>query len=172
MTEEQVIITSDGVLSRASKAIAFKHRARRILVHSRVAAKEQVCIDIQVGTSGRLSWREDWGKPILKNGEWQNMFWEFHDPFAANTVVLIDQDLYRAVTPAVARTAELAVVEHARLILNHWLLIRPLVTADICDTLTKAIARQWKGEKVWRAVKPKPEPAEFLTHLEQETLSE
>lgn len=154
--QEQVLITSDGMLTRATTQIPHSARARRIVVsaHNTVGGHTEVAIII--GNTGKLVWRSDQPQ-MTKSADgytWVGGVWIFTDTTTWFTFPFIaGHDDNQGILTSVARSAEDASVEQVRNLLNHWLRIRPIITYDVCEIVKQAIAGKFRGAHAWRAIK-------------------
>lgn len=155
-TSEQVLITSDGLLTRATDKIPHSARARRIVVTSHPTINGHKEVTVIIGTTGKLAWRSD--QPQMTRSVdgymWENGVWMFTDTTTWFLIPFIaGKSDSRGVPTSVAATAEDATVEQLRTLMNHWLSIRPVITFDVCEIVKQAIKGSFRGAQAWRAVK-------------------
>lgn len=153
---EQVLITSDGLLTRATDKIPHNARARRIVVTAHPTMQGHKEVTVIIGTTGKLTWRSD--QPQMERSEdgymWEGGVWMFTDTTTWFIIPFIaGKSDSRGIPVSVAVTAADATVEQLRTLLNHWLSIRPVITFDICEIVKQAIKGSFTGAQAWRAVK-------------------
>lgn len=153
---EQVLVTSDGMLTRATDNVPFNVRARRIVVTAHTSINQSIEISVIVGTTGKLVWRSD--TPAMEKTPdgtaWEGGVWTFTDTSTWYTIGFVaGQEENKAVLVEVARTAVDASVEQLRTLLNRWLRIRPGVTMDVCEIVKMAMQGKFTGAQAWKAVK-------------------
>jgi len=152
---EQVLYTSDGLLTKATNRIPHKSRARRIVVTSRPLMNAHIEVEVIVGTTGKLVWRSD--QPQMERSEdgqlWVGGIWIFTDASTYYSLPFVAGDMSRGVSTQVAANAKEASVEQLRGMLNYWLNIRPVITFDVCELVKLAINGKFKGAQAWRAIK-------------------
>jgi len=152
---EQILITSDGMLTRAAN-VPFHARARKITVSVHTAANGVREIHVMIGTTGKLVWRSDY-PPMVQSAdgyEWVGGMWLFIDTDTFYTLPLVaGADENRAIPTSVAKTAAQATAQQLRLLMNHWLKIRPGVTLEVMDFVMDALNGKKSGARAWRAIK-------------------
>lgn len=166
--------TADGMLTRATMQIPPGSRARSITVTTKNYGDVRR-ITVSVSPSTILTFEYKAGSPVLPTDDthglvrmavpnarkdkfrWHGWSWKLIDsstwyqtPFkiAPNNAV-----------PAL--TAEDAVIEHLRHILNDELRIRPVITSMVCDAVTQSIRTKTESRQTFRGVRTKvtAEPA-------------
>jgi hypothetical protein len=78
---EQILVTSDGMLTRATDNVPFNVRARRIVVTAHSSINQSIEISVIVGTTGKLVWRSDTPAMVktLDGVAWEGGVWTFTD---------------------------------------------------------------------------------------------
>lgn len=158
--QEQILMTSDGMLTRATN-IPFSARARKITLSTHVAAGGVREVNVNIGTTGKLVWRSDYPEMQLSADqmEWTGGMWMFIDTSTFYAIPLIaGVDENRSIPYHVAKSAASASAQQLRMLLNHWLKIRPGVTLEVIDYVQDAIQGKWSGARAWRAIKMMPLP--------------
>jgi hypothetical protein len=153
---EQVLITSDGMLTRATPHIPHNARARRIVVTAHQTIGGGTEVTVIIGNTGKLTWRSD--QPQMERTAdgylWVNGVWIFTDTTTWFTIPFIaGHDDNQGILTEVARTATDASVEQVRNLLNHWMKIRPVITYDVCEVVKSAISGKFRGAQAWRSMK-------------------
>jgi hypothetical protein len=156
MTTEQVLITSDGLLTRATDKIPHSARARRIVVTAHNTMNNNKEVAVIIGTTGKLTWRSDQPQMVrsVDGYMWEGGVWMFTDTTTWFLIPFIaGKSDSRGVPTSVAATADDASVEQLRTLMIHWLSIRPVITFDVCEIVKQAVKGTFVGAQAWRAVK-------------------
>lgn len=156
--QEQILITSDGMITRATD-IPFSARARKVTVSSHTAAGgvQEVCV--MIGTTGKFIWRSDYPAMVMSADgyAWIDGMWLFVDATTYYSIPFVaGKDENRSIPTTIAKTAADATTHQLRLLMNHWLRIRPGVTNEVVDLVYEAITGKWSGARAWRAIKTVP----------------
>lgn len=154
--KEQRLVTSDGLLTRASEAVPFGARARRIVVTSRAAPGNVTEVTVMIGMTGKLVWRsDDPAMSVTEDGmAWVGGRWMFVDTTTWHTIVFeAGKHDTPSVSTTVAKTSLDAATEQLRTLMNHWLKIRPSITIEVCDTVRDAMWQKFTGAAAWKAIK-------------------
>lgn len=157
---ERLILTSDGILTRATN-IPFHARARKIAVSAHTAAGGVREVTINIGVTMKLVWRSDYPAMVLSadGHEWTGGMWMAIEMATYMQIPIIaGEHENRAVSASVAKTATAATVQQLRLLMNHWLRIRPAITLEVTELVHNAIEGKWSGAEAWRAIKAVPLP--------------
>ena len=154
--EEVVLITSDGMLTRATNSIPHKARARRIVVTAHPIIANGIEVTVIIGNTGKLTWRSD--QPQMQKSAdghiWVGGVWIFTDTTTWFTIPFIaGHDDNQGILVDVAKSATDASVEQVRNLLNHWLKIRHVITYDVCEVVKSAINGKFRGAQAWRSMK-------------------
>ncbi|MFN9108501.1 MAG: hypothetical protein ACK5XN_00255 [Bacteroidota bacterium] len=160
--------TADGMLTRATPQIPPGSRARSITVTAKnYTDMRRIVVSVSPSTILTFEYRHN--STILPNDDthglirltvpnvrkdklrWHGWSWKLIDsstwyqtPFKVSA-----QDAVSALT------AEDAVVEHLRYILNDELRIRPVISSMVCDAVTNAIRTKTEVRQTFRGVRAK-----------------
>ena len=147
---EQKLLSSDGLLTRATQSIPYKVRAR----HAVVVSSSGSHVHIHVGTSSEIVGTVDVSNTQLVDGEWTGSKWTIVDTDTwVSTTLCAGLDGEKAIAGNLAKTPQDASIEHLRNLLNKRLFLRPLATFEICAVVKDVLHRQFKGVHSFRAVK-------------------
>lgn len=160
--------TADGMLTRATTQIPPGSRARSITVTTKNYGDTRR-IAVSVSPSTILTFEYKVGTIILPTDDthglvrmavpnarkdkfrWHGWSWKLIDSSTwYQTPFKITQN---SAVPAL--TAEEAVIEHLRYILNDELRIRPVITSMVCDAVTQAVRTKTESRQTFRGVRTK-----------------